>query len=62
LTDREIEVLRLLTTGKSYRGIAEELVISEKTVETHVGHIYDKLGVTCRTSAVVFAVQNGLAE
>jgi HD-GYP domain-containing protein (c-di-GMP phosphodiesterase class II) len=61
LTDRETEVLRYLAKGLSNRQIAETLVISAKTVETHLDHIYGKLGVTCRTSAVVYAVHNGLA-
>ena len=62
LTEREVEVIRLLARGYSYKKIASELVISEKTVEHHLGHIYGKLNVTCRTSAVVFAVHNGLAD
>ena len=42
-------------------GIAKTLVISRKTVEHHLEHIYNKIGVTCRTSAVVYAVQHGIA-
>ncbi len=51
LTQRELEVLRLLARGKTNRGIAEELVISEKTVASHVSHIFTKLGVTSRSAA-----------
>ena len=60
LTEREVEVLRQLATGSGNRQIARDLVISEKTVESHLDHIYTKLDVSSRTSAVVFAVQNGL--
>ena len=49
-----------LANGLSNRAISKELVISEKTVEHHLKHIYGKLGVSSRTSAVVFAVQNGI--
>jgi len=61
LTEREAEVLRLLAQGRSNPQIAESLVISRKTVEHHLEHIYNKIGVTCRTSAVVYAVQHGIA-
>ena len=61
LTEREIEVLRLLAHGQSNPQIAKSLVISRKTVEHHLEHIYNKIGVTCRTSAVVYAVQQGIA-
>ena len=61
LTEREAEVLRLLTQGQSNPQIAKALVISRKTVEHHLEHIYNKIGVTCRTSAVVYAVQHGIA-
>lgn len=61
LTERETEVLRLLTQGQSNPQIAKTLVISRKTVEHHLEHVYNKIGVTCRTSAVVYAVQHGIA-
>jgi HD-GYP domain-containing protein (c-di-GMP phosphodiesterase class II) len=61
LTEREAEVLRLLAQGQSNPQIAKALVISRKTVEHHLEHIYNKIGVTCRTSAVVYAVQQGIA-
>jgi HD-GYP domain-containing protein (c-di-GMP phosphodiesterase class II) len=60
LSEREVEVLRLVAGGQTNREMARALGISEKTVEHHVSHIFDKLGVTSRTSAAVFALQNGL--
>jgi HD-GYP domain-containing protein (c-di-GMP phosphodiesterase class II) len=57
LTDRENEVLQLLARGLSNPQISDKLVISKKTVEHHLEHIYDKLGVSTRTSAVAYAVQ-----
>jgi len=49
-----------LAQGQNTPQIARTLVISRKTVEHHVAHIYDKIGVSCRTAAVVYAVQQGL--
>jgi HD-GYP domain-containing protein (c-di-GMP phosphodiesterase class II) len=60
LTEREAEVLRLLARGQNNPQIAKALFISRKTVEHHLEHIYNKIGVTCRTSAVVYAVQHGI--
>jgi HD-GYP domain-containing protein (c-di-GMP phosphodiesterase class II) len=60
LTAREVEVLRLLARGLNTPQIAETLVLSRKTVGHHLENIYGKLGVTCRASAVVYAVQNRL--
>jgi two-component system, NarL family, response regulator LiaR len=60
LTRREREVLDLLARGRSNKRIAFELGISEKTVKTHVGHLFAKLGVTDRTQAALLAVQHGL--
>ena len=60
LTEREVEVLCLLAQGCNTPQIAQTLDISKKTVEHHLSHIYEKLGVTCRTAAVVYAVQQGL--
>lgn len=62
LTPREREVLRLLAEGLSNRAIAARLVVSEKTVGTHLAHIYAKLGVTTRAAAVAFAYRHGLVE
>ena len=60
LTEREVEVLGLLAQGRNTPQIARTLDISRKTVEHHLAHIYDKIEVTCRTAAVVYAVQHGL--
>ena len=60
LTAREWEVLRRVTRGMSNRDIAEELVLSENTVEKHVGAVLGKLGVASRQELVVFAVQHHL--
>ncbi|HEY7418422.1 MAG TPA: LuxR C-terminal-related transcriptional regulator, partial [Ktedonobacteraceae bacterium] len=57
-----MEVLRLLSQGKNTPQIARALVISKKTVEHHLTHIYQKIGVSCRTSAVVYAIQHGIIE
>jgi DNA-binding NarL/FixJ family response regulator len=62
LTRREHEVLTLLARGRSNKRIAYELGIAEKTVKTHVGHLFAKLGVTDRTQAALLAVQQGLVE
>ena len=62
LTERELEVLRLIARGLSNKMIARELVVSEKTVKTHVGHVLAKLGVADRTQAAVLAVQAGLVQ
>ncbi|HYW89064.1 MAG TPA: tetratricopeptide repeat protein, partial [Chloroflexota bacterium] len=56
LTQRELEVLRLVALARSNREIAAELVLSEKTVERHLGHIFDKLQVSSRAAAVRLAV------
>ena len=60
LTEREIEVLRLLADGQSNKEIARSLIIGEKTVKTHVSSILAKLGVYSRTQAALHAVQIGL--
>jgi NarL family two-component system response regulator LiaR len=60
LTERELEVLRLIARGQSNRQIAEELVISEKTVKTHVSNILSKLHLTDRTQAAIYALREGL--
>ena len=60
LTTREVDILRLLARGMSNKQIAGELVISPKTANTHVEHIYTKLGVTNRALASLFAAKHGL--
>jgi len=60
LSEREVEVLRLLATGLPNREIASILFISEATVKTHVEHIIQKLGVSDRVQAVVWAARHGL--
>jgi LuxR family maltose regulon positive regulatory protein len=60
LSDRELQVLRLLAAGKSNPEIAEELVVVLDTVKKHVGHILDKLGAANRTQAVARARALGL--
>jgi putative nucleotidyltransferase with HDIG domain len=60
LTEREVEVLRLVASGTSNRGIAQALVISPRTAEHHVQHIYGKIGVSTRAAAAMFAMQHGL--
>lgn len=60
LTQREIEVLRLLAHGLANKEIARELGIGEKTVKTHVSNILSKLGVLSRTQAALHAIQIGL--
>lgn len=60
LTEREVEVLRLLAKGRSEKQIAAELFISTSTVHTHVNHIYEKAHVSTRASAALFAMEHGL--
>ena len=60
LTERELEVLRLIAEGHANAAIAEQLVLSEKTVKGHVSNILSKLNMEDRTQAAVFAWQQGL--
>ena len=60
LTPRELEVLQLVADGSSNREIGQQLMLSEATVKSHLVHIYDKLGVRSRTSAVASAREQGV--
>ena len=60
LTPRELEVLKLVAAGSSNRDIGKVLFLSEATVKSHLVHIYDKLGVRSRTSAVAAAREQGV--
>jgi DNA-binding NarL/FixJ family response regulator len=62
LTPRELAALRLLADGKANKEIASELDISERTVKTHLEHLFEKLGVTSRTEAVKVATRRGLVR
>ncbi len=62
LTTRELEVVRLVARGASNREIARDLRISEATIKTHLLKIFEKLGVSDRTSAVTTALERGLIE
>ena len=61
LTEREVEVLRLVAVGKTNREIARDLTLSEKTVARHLSNIFAKLGVPSRAAATAFALREGLA-
>jgi DNA-binding CsgD family transcriptional regulator len=60
LTVREVEVLQLVAAGKTNRAIADELFLSERTIDRHVSNIFNKLGVSSRAAASAFAVEHGL--
>lgn len=62
LSAREMEVLQQIAGGKSNHEIAEKLVISEKTVKTHVSSIFLKLNVQDRTQAAIYAIKHGMVE
>ena len=62
LTERELEVLKLIATGLSNREIAAKLFLSEATVKTHFTRIASKLELRDRVQAVVFGYENGLVE
>jgi two-component system NarL family response regulator len=62
LTPRELATLRSMAQGRSNKEVASELGISERTVKTHLGHLFQKLGVTRRTEAVRVATHRGLGR
>ncbi len=62
LTEREIEVLKLVADGNRNRDIAERLFISEETVKVHIKHIMEKLGASDRTQAVAIGLRRGIIQ
>jgi ATP/maltotriose-dependent transcriptional regulator MalT len=60
LSEREVQVLRLLAAGRSNRAIADELVLSEKTVARHVSNIFNKLGLSSRAAATAYAYEHAV--
>lgn len=60
LSERELDVLRLVAQGLTIKQMAAQLVISEKTVDSHIQHIYNKIGVSTRAGATMFAMENNL--
>ncbi len=62
LTSRELEVLKRIVAGRSNKEIAQDLIISEATVKTHINSILSKLGVTDRTQAATSALQRGIVH
>ena len=61
LTEREVEVLKLVARGRSYQQIADELILSTKTVARHISNIFDKTGSENRSAATAYAFEKGLA-
>ena len=62
LTPRELEVLKLIGNGLTNRQIAEELVISEKTVKNHINNVFSKLHIYDRSQAILYAIREGLVK
>jgi HD-GYP domain-containing protein (c-di-GMP phosphodiesterase class II) len=60
LSEREVDVLRLLSRGMTIKQMGAQLIISEKTVDSHIQHIYNKIGVSTRAGATMFAMENNL--
>ncbi len=62
LTLRELQVLRLVVSGKTNKSVADELFISERTVDRHVSNIFNKLGLSSRVEATIFVLKNKLLD
>ena len=62
LTERQVEVLRLIAGGLSNRQIAQHLVISGRTAEHHVQDVYVKIGASTRAAAALYAMEHGLVD
>ncbi len=62
LTRREVEVLRLIGRGLDNTAIAQELVLTKRTVQNHISNLYAKLGVSSRTEAALLAIRHGLTD
>ena len=62
LTERELDVVRLVAQGRSNHEIAQALVISEKTVKTHISNILGKLQLDDRTQMAIYAIKHGLVD
>jgi DNA-binding NarL/FixJ family response regulator len=60
LSERELDVLRVIARGHSIKQMAQHLMISPKTVDSHIQHIYEKIGVSTRAGATLFAVEHDL--
>jgi NarL family two-component system response regulator LiaR len=62
LTDREVQVLKLVAQGHTNKEIAEKLVVSEGTVGTHISNILEKLHLANRTQAALYALRRGMVD
>ncbi len=62
LTDRELEIVRLVASGQKNKEVSAALTISERTVKTHLQNIFQKLGVRDRVALVMYALQHGLTQ
>ena len=62
LSPREEEILRLVLAGRTNKAIAASIGISEKTVEFHLSHIYNKIGMRSRMQAGIWAIQQGIVS